>query len=61
LEGAAIVRFANTFLDAFKAKKDFILVAVFVWDHGTAFQYSLFQQRHDDAVRCVLYISEHTG
>ena len=61
LEGAAIVRFANTFLDAFKAKKDFILVAVFVWDDGTVFRYSLFQQQHDNAVRCALYISGHTG
>jgi len=61
LEGAAIVRFANTFLDAFKAKKDFILVSVFVWDDGMASRYFLFQQQHDDAVRCVLYISEHTG
>jgi len=61
VEGAAIVRFANTFLDAFKAKKDFILVAVFVWDNGTVFQCSLFQRQHDDAVRCVLYISDHTG
>ena len=61
LEGAAIVRFANTFLAAFKAKKDFILVAVFVWHDGTAFRYSLFQQQHDDAVRCVLYTHDLTG
>lgn len=61
LEGAAIVRFANTFLDAFKEKKDFILVAVFVWNDGTAFQYSLFQQQYDNAVRSTLYISEHTS
>ena len=43
----AIVRFANTSLDTFNAKKDFILVAVFFWDDGTVFPYSLFQQQHD--------------
>ena len=61
LEGAAIVRFANTFLDAFKAKKDFILVVIFVWDDGQVSRCSLFQQQHDNAVRCASYISEHTG
>ncbi|KAI0245963.1 kinase-like domain-containing protein [Lactifluus subvellereus] len=35
LKGAAIVRFANTFLDAFK-EKDFVLVAIFIRDDGKA-------------------------
>jgi hypothetical protein len=61
LEGAAIVRFANISLDAFKAKKDFILVTAFVWNDGTVFQYSLFQQQYDNAVRRTLYISEHAS
>ena len=61
LEGAAIVRFANTFLDAFKGKKDFILVVIFVWDDGQVSRCSLFQQQHDNAVCCASYISEHTG
>jgi hypothetical protein len=61
LEGAAIVRFANMSLDTFKAKKDFILVAVFVWQDGRVFQYSLFQRQHDNSVRCSLYMSEQTG
>ena len=61
LEGAAIVRFANISLDTFNAKKDFILVAVFIWQDGRVFQYSLFQRQHDNSVRCSLYTSEHTG
>ena len=61
LEGVAIVRFANTFLDAFKVKKDFILVAAFVRGDSSVLQCFLYQQQHDDAVRCILYIIEHTG
>ena len=60
LEGAAIVRFANTFLDAFKVK-DFILVAMFVRENGSVLQCFLYQLQHDDAVRCILCISEHTS
>src|SRR5712675_371347 len=34
LRGATIVRFANTFLDVFKEKKDFVFFAIYVWDNG---------------------------
>jgi len=49
LTGAAIVRFANTFLDAFKTK-DFVLIAIFIWDDSKATRYALFQQQNDQTV-----------
>ncbi|KAI0252351.1 hypothetical protein BJV78DRAFT_1281706 [Lactifluus subvellereus] len=44
LQEAAIVRFANTFLDAFK-EKDFVLVAICIWDNGKAARYTPFQKQ----------------
>jgi len=55
LTGAAIVRFANTFLDAFKAK-DFVLITIFIWDDGKATRYALFQEQNDRTV----YYKERT-
>ncbi|KAI0245957.1 hypothetical protein BJV78DRAFT_1381972, partial [Lactifluus subvellereus] len=49
LKGAAIVRFANTFLDAFK-KKDFVFVAIFMRDSVRATRYTLFQKQNGQAV-----------
>jgi len=49
LQGAAIVRFANTFLNTFKAK-NFVLVAIFVHDDGKATRYFLFQRQNDRTV-----------
>jgi hypothetical protein len=34
LTGAAIVRFANRFLDRFRATKNFVLCAMYVWNSG---------------------------
>jgi hypothetical protein len=44
LMGAAIVRFANRFLDRFMADKNFVLCALYVWDGGEATRCSLFQE-----------------
>jgi hypothetical protein len=44
LEGAAIVRFANRFLNTFMANEDFVLFAIYVWDNGQVTRYSLFQE-----------------
>jgi hypothetical protein len=60
LEGAAIVRFANSFLDEFKAK-NFVLAAIFIWADGQATPYTLFQQPNDQAVCCTLYVSKLAG
>ena len=50
VQGAAIVRFANIFLNTFKAKKSFVLVAIYVYDDGRATRNSLFQQQNDRTV-----------
>lgn len=44
LSGAAVVRFANKFLDRFKAAKNFVLFAIYIWDDGKVNWYSLFQE-----------------
>jgi hypothetical protein len=48
LVGAAVVRFANTFLDAFK--KNFVLFAIYVWDNGDVTWCTLFQKPETPAV-----------
>ena len=61
LEGAAVVRFANTFLNAFCQAKNVVLCAIFIWDNGTATRYTLFQEENEHAVCCSLYISKLAG
>jgi len=56
LQGAAIVRFANTFLDRFKVKKDFVLIAIFIRDADTATRYTLFQTDSFQDSRAVCYV-----
>jgi hypothetical protein len=34
LVGAAIVPFANEFVDKFKAAKSFVLFAIYIWEYG---------------------------
>jgi hypothetical protein len=50
LEGAAVVRFANGFVDAFKKKKDFVLVAIYMYSIGKIVFYHLFQTENSDKV-----------
>ncbi len=56
LQGASVVRFANT-LDAYKNEKNFVFVAVFVDDTGLTDRYVLFQRVGSRKVRAhSLYI-----
>ena len=54
LAGAAVVRFANGFLESFQAK-DFVLVAIMFWDYDRATRYTLFQQENHKAVCCFVH------
>ena len=51
LQGASIVRFANSFLDAYREKKNFIFVAIFISDIGVADRYFMFQKGSSEKVR----------
>ena len=50
LQGAAVVRFANNFLDRLKEKKNFVLFAMYIWENAEVTRYSLFQKPNDPAV-----------
>jgi hypothetical protein len=55
LHGASIVRFANTRLDEFREKKDFVLVAYFIRYGGRTTRHTLFQdwgQSVSDLMKC---------
>ena len=56
--GAAIVRFANKFLDDFKAKKNFVLFAMYIWDNAEVTRYSLFQEPDCAMVCRTLYVTK---
>jgi hypothetical protein len=55
LTGAAIVRFANTFLKSFKTKK-FMLVTMYIHEDGNVTRYTLFQKQTGREVFRTLYI-----
>jgi len=59
LTGAAVVRFANKFLERFAGK--FVLFAIYIWDNGDVTRYSLFQEPNDKKVRWTSYISKLSG
>ncbi len=61
LSGAAVVRFANKFLGKFKAAKNFVLFAIYIWEDGKVYRYSLFQQPNGREVCWTLYITELAG
>ncbi|KAL0948189.1 hypothetical protein HGRIS_010799 [Hohenbuehelia grisea] len=50
LSGAAIVRFANGFLDAFKQERDFVLITIYIRETGEVDWYTLFQIRNESNV-----------
>ena len=50
LQGACIVRFANTFLDAYK-ERNFVFVAIFIGDTGLVDRYVLYQKEGSQEVR----------
>ena len=43
VQGASVIRFANHFIDAYSADKNFTLVAVFIRANGIADRCLLFQ------------------
>jgi hypothetical protein len=51
LQGAFIVRFANKFLDAYKTKKDFFFVTVFMGGTGEVVRRILYQKMGSMVVR----------
>lgn len=61
LYGAAIVRFANGFLDTFMADKNFVLFAIDIWDDGKVSRYSLFQEQNNPEVCWTSYITKLAG
>ena len=48
LQGASIVRFANTKLDAYKKEKNFVFVAIFIHSNGQVDRYLLYQDEKKD-------------
>ena len=58
LTGAAVVRFANRYLDGFMAEKNFVLFALYIWDHGEVYCYSLFQEPNSPEVCWTLYTTK---
>ncbi|KAI9512458.1 hypothetical protein F5148DRAFT_1373161 [Russula earlei] len=54
LAGAAVVRFANKFLESFKGR-DFVLVAVYITSKGEASRYTIFQDPDDPNSPIVYY------
>ncbi len=48
--GAAVVCFANKFLDKFMEAKDFVLLAMYIWEYGKATRYSLYQKPNSPTV-----------
>jgi hypothetical protein len=49
LQGASVVRFANTKLDAYKKEKNFIFVAIFINNNGLVQRYLLYQDEEKDS------------
>jgi hypothetical protein len=50
LMGAAVVRFANKFLNAFQNEQNFVLCALFIHEDGEVIRYTLFQEQNNPAV-----------
>ena len=61
LTGAAIVRFANAFLDRFKANKNFVLCAIYLWVNGQVTRFLLFQELNNPAVCWTSSITKLAG
>ena len=61
LTGAAVVRFANRHLNGFMADKNFVLIAIYIWDNGEVYCYSLFQVPNNPEVCLTLYTIKLTS
>jgi hypothetical protein len=58
IQGASVVRFANSFLRAHKKEKDFIFVAISIGlDNNEAVRHLLFQEKGSQRVCGMLYMS----
>lgn len=56
LQGASIVWFANTSLDAYNKEKDFVFVAIFISTVGLVDCYAVYQNEYSQKVRtCFLH------
>ena len=65
LQGASIVRFANTKLDPYKEQKNFVFVAIYIGFAGEVQRYLLYQNEKKDPHKVrkhALYIlKSHAG
>ena len=59
--GAAVVRFANGFLDRFMMDKNFVLCAMYIWGNGKVTRYSLFQDPYNPEVCWTSFITKLGG
>lgn len=50
LQGASLIRFANKYLEAYKEKRDFVFIAIYIDDVGQAVRYILYQTKSSDKV-----------
>ncbi|KAH9003154.1 kinase-like domain-containing protein [Lactarius hatsudake] len=48
IQGASVVRFANTTLDTYKTEKNFVFVAIYISVYGQAHRYVLYQRKDSD-------------
>jgi hypothetical protein len=51
LQGASVVRFANTYLDAYKDERNFVFTAIYIDDVGYVIRHLLYQTKRFDTVR----------
>ncbi|KAH9052905.1 kinase-like domain-containing protein [Lactarius deliciosus] len=50
IQGASVVRFANTTLDTYKNEKNFVFVAIYISGNGQADRYLLYQKKGSNKV-----------
>ncbi|KAH8976367.1 kinase-like domain-containing protein [Lactarius akahatsu] len=50
IQGASVVRFANTTLDTYKNEKNFVFVAIYISGNGQADRYLLYQKKGSNQV-----------
>ena len=51
LQGASVVRFANTYLDEYKDKRNFVFTGISIDDIGGVYRFILYQTGLNDKVR----------
>ena len=58
LLGSAVVRFANNFLEEFMANRNFVIFTMYIWEHGEATRYLLYQDSDNSKVCWTSYITK---